>query len=154
MTRFRKALIVRLLFVVVFLVSGCSAIAPVDLTGGWSAQLLWTSGPANGFISPFTMELVLESRTLSGTLRLPGPGAQTFELPIGTGQAKGSSMTLTASGTNPLVNPSPTVSITLDGDYSADAMSGTGSQTIDGNTYTFTWEAVRVSGPPTEATAL
>lgn len=150
MTRFQKAFAVRMLFLVVFLLSGCSAIAPVDLTGGWSAQLLWTSGPANGFVSPFTMELVLANRNLTGSLRLPGPGAQTFELPIGTGHAKGSTMTLTASGTNPLVEPPPTVSITLDGDYSADAMSGTGTQTIDGNTYTFTWEAVRVSGPPEE----
>lgn len=153
MTRLQKALAVRIAFLVVFLLSGCSAITPIDLTGGWSAQLLWTSGPANGFVSPFTMDLVLESRTLSGSLRLPGPGAQTFELPIGTGQAKGSTMTLTASGTNPLVTPSPTVSITLDGDYTADAMSGTGSQTVDGNTYTFTWEAVRVSGPPAETAA-
>lgn len=150
MTRFQKALIVRIGFVLVFALSGCTALAPVDLTGGWSAQLLWTSGPATGFVSPFSMDLVLDNRNLSGSLTLTGPGSQSFQLPITSGGARNAAMNLSATGINDLITPAATVAIWLDGEYSEDAMSGTGTQTVNGSTYTFTWEATRISGPPSE----
>ena len=85
---------------------------------------------------------------VSGTITLKSHATLMFDLPITQGSAKNSTLLIKAAGVNPHVPSSPTVSITLDGNYHPTTMSGTGSQTIDGAVYTFTWEATFVAPPP------
>jgi len=139
---------------IVLALTGCMNLLRTDLTGGWSGQLLWTDGPSACFVSPFFLDLVLTDRELSGSVTLTGHASQSFNLPIAEGRARSSSMNLLADGTNPLITPPITTSFTIAGNYTATSMSGTGSQIVNGSTYTFTWEATRVSGPPTEPTGL
>lgn len=152
MTRLQKALAIRLAMLITLVLTGCIPSIRVDLTGGWSGQLLWTDGPSAGFVSPFFLDLILADRELSGSVRLTGPASQSFDLPIVEGRARNFSLDLAANGTNPLITPPVTVSFAIDGDYTETSMSGTGSQIVNGSTYAFTWEAVRISGPPAEPT--
>jgi len=148
-SRFQKRMIVQLIGFAVLFLSSCLFSPPIDISGRWDGWITWTDGPAAGFTSPITLALLHENRAVSGTITLIGPGSQPFDLPITQGSASGSTLFLTASGTNENIVPPVSVSITLDGDYDATGMSGTGSQTIDGNTYHFTWEAT-LSAPPEE----
>jgi len=149
-SRLQKAIIVRIvLFAAVFL-SGCVGLVRIDLTGTWAGTLEWTDGPSTGFTSPISLDIVHEDRNVSGTVTLVGPGSEPFVLTISSGRTGARSITLDASGTLDSVTPSIAVSLSLDGDFDASSMSGTGSQTFSGNTYSFTWELVRTSGPPEE----
>jgi len=148
MTRLQKAIVVRVLLLAAVLLSGCIAAVRIDLTGTWTGSLLWTSGPAATFSSPISLNIVHENRNISGTVTLPGPASQTFDLAISTGRTTARSIRLDASGTVDFVTPPITVAVSLDGEFDESNMSGTGSQTSDGNTYEFTWEVARTSGPP------
>jgi hypothetical protein len=77
-----------------------------------------------------------------------GPGSQPFDLTISSGRTHARSIRIEAAGVIDVITPPLNVRISLDGDFDEDEMSGTGSQTFDGNTYQFTWELVRISGPP------
>ena len=77
-----------------------------------------------------------------------GPGSQPFDLAISSGRTSARSVRIEASGVIDVITPPRNVSISLDGDFDEDRMSGAGFQTVDGNTYQFTWEVVRISGPP------
>jgi len=149
MSRFQKRIIVQGLGLAVLFLSSCFFPPQIDISGRWDGWITWTDGPAAGFTSPIILTLAHNDRTLSGTITLIGPGSQPFDLPITQGSADRGSLFLTASGKNNNISPPVSVSITLDGDYDATGMSGTGSQTIDGNTYHFTWDA-RLTAPPAE----
>ncbi|MFC2077938.1 hypothetical protein ACFLTM_03940 [Candidatus Bipolaricaulota bacterium] len=148
MTRLQKAIVVRVLLFAAVLLSGCIAAVRIDLTGTWAGSLLWTSGPSAAFSSPISLDIVHENRNISGTVTLAGPASQTFDLTISAGRTTARSIRLDASGTVDFVSPPIIVAVSLDGDFDESNMSGTGSQTSDGNTYEFTWEVARTSGPP------
>jgi hypothetical protein len=147
-TRLQKAIVVRIVLFATVVLTGCVAIVRIDLTGTWAGLLQWTEGPSAGFTSPISLDVVHDNRDVSGTVTLMGPGSQPFPLTISSGRTNARSVRLNASGTLDSVTPPVVVSVSLDGDFDASNMSGTGSQTFGGNTYRFTWEVVRVSGPP------
>jgi hypothetical protein len=142
-----KIVITRAALLVAFVLSGCMFSATIDVTGHWAGTLQYTTGPAAGFTYPIALDLIYDNRDLTGTITLVSHGTNTFELPINSGQARSSGLHIDAFGTNPHVEPSPTVSITLEGQVDAATMSGDGTQVVDGVTYEFTWEASFV---PTE----
>lgn len=144
----RKALIVRIVLTAIVWLSGCTLSLPIDITGQWVGTLEYTSGPAAGFVYPLTLNLVYDDRGVNGTITLISHGSLTFELPINSGRAKNPDIRLDASGTNPHIVPSPTVSVTMEGRYDAESMSGEGNQTVDGRTYEFTWTASFVAPAP------
>jgi hypothetical protein len=149
MTKFGKAVVVRLAVLVAMLLTGCSSLVPIDLTGGWTGELLWADGPAAGFRQDFTLDLLHEDRTLSGTITLPSHAMQTFDLPITFGRTKGQTLEIEATGTNDLLTPPVPVFFTLEGDFDSTTMSGTGTQTVQGSTYHFTWTATLAYAPAT-----
>jgi len=145
MIKTRKALIARLLLFIVFWLSGCSFFSsPIDISGLWTGQILWTSGPATGFTSPISFDFLHVDRDLSGTVTLIGPGSIPFELTITEGRARTVSIAFVASGAAP-TNPPQNVTIDLEGEFLETQMSGTGTQTMNDATYEFTWEAVLVA---------
>lgn len=145
MSKLRKAIIARVLFLAVFWLSGCSFFSsPIDISGLWIGNIEWTDGPGAGFTSPITLDLVHEDRDLSGTATLVGPGSASFNLDISDGYARTVSMSLEASGTLP-TDPPQNVAIELDGNFHETQMSGTGTQTVNGTTYHLTWEAVLIA---------
>jgi len=151
----RKVVLARLGLLVAFVLSGCMFSVPIDITGQWVGTIQFATGPASGFVYPLVLDLIYENREVSGTITLVSHGALTFDLPINSGRAKNPDLHIDAFGSNPHIDPSPTVSITLDGRYDAVEMSGEGSQIVDGVTYEFTWEASFVAppAPPAEASS-
>jgi hypothetical protein len=148
MSHTRKLVAVRLALFAAVLLSACSAIVRIDVTGEWSGTLLWTTGPQASFTSPISLSLVHEGRYVTGTVTLMGPGSQPFALTITDGLAEGHSIEILATGTLELPTSSLQVTILLEGDFDEHNMSGTGSQSFEGSSYEFTWELVRISGPP------
>jgi hypothetical protein len=131
------------------LFGGCASLIRIDVTGEWQGSLLWTSGPSSGFSSPMSLSLAHEDRDVAGTVTLMGPGSQPFTLTITDGVADAYGIEIHASGTLDAGGATITVSLFLEGDYDEQAMSGTGTQSFGANSYAFTWELVRISGPPT-----
>lgn len=145
MSKLQKALVARFLLLAAFWLSGCSFLSsPIDISGLWVGSIQWTDGPGAGFTSPITLDLVHEDRDLSGTVTLVGPGSTSYDLEITDGKARTVSMSLEASGQLQTTTVQE-VTIELDGDFLETRMSGTGEQTINGNTYRLTWEAVLVA---------
>ena len=147
-TRQTKAILVRLILAGAIGLSGCIALVHIDLTGIWEGELLWSSGPSAGFTSPISINIVHENRDISGTVTLVGPGSEPFVLTISSGRTNARSIRIDAFGTLAIGSSSISVTLSLEGDFDAETMSGTGTQTIDGKTYEFTWEMARISGPP------
>ena len=56
-------------------------------------------------------------------------------------------MSLVARGTNPWITPEPTIEFEIEGRFDQTAMSGEGTQSIDGTTYEFEWTATLVTEP-------
>ena len=56
-------------------------------------------------------------------------------------------MSLIARGPNPWITPEPTVEFEIEGQFEQTAMSGEGTQSIDGTIYTFDWEVGLVTEP-------
>jgi len=149
-SRLQKAIIARVLLLAVFWLSGCSFFSsPINISGVWSGTLLWTDGPAATFTGPLTLDLVHEDRDLSGTVTIDGPGSEPLELDIDDGYARTHTMSLEASGVVAGTTPQ-NVTFEIEGDFLESQMSGTGSQTINGATYHFTWEAVLIAPPVPE----
>ena len=150
MTKLQKAIVVRVVLFAAVTLTGCLSVVRIDLTGVWTGSFVWTNGPSPGIESPISLDLVHEGRDVSGTVILMGPGSQPFELTIGSGRTSIRSILIEASGTLslPAAGTSIVVALELDGDFDTTTMSGTGTQTFDGNTYSFTWEILRASGPP------
>ncbi len=146
----RKAILARLIVFAALCLSGCSFLStPIDLSGGWQGHLEWTSGPV-GIQSPIALDLVHDGRHLSGTITLMGPGSTSFDLQIEEGTARYPSLSLRAAGVLP-IDPPQQVLVDLEGDFDASRMSGTGTQTVNGTTYTLVWEAVLVAPAVPEA---
>lgn len=144
MSKLQKAVIARVLLLAAFWLSGCTFLSsPIDISGLWEGQIQWTTGPATGFVSPISLDLVHDGRDLSGTITLAGPAASSFVLTITTGRARTVSMSLEASGVLE-ITPPQNVTIELEGDFLETRMSGTGSQTVNGTTYELTWEATLI----------
>ncbi|MGB2982934.1 MAG: hypothetical protein WBC63_03625 [Candidatus Bipolaricaulia bacterium] len=148
MSRLQRAILVRVVLFVAIVLGGCVSPVRIDLTGTWEGTLLWTEGQSTGFRSPISLDLTHVDRDLSGTVILMGPGSQPFDLTISGGRTSARSIRVEASGVIDQIDPPLSVSISLDGDFDETRMSGTGSQTFAGSTYEFTWEMVRISGPP------
>ena len=148
MSRLQKIVLTRVALIAACLLGGCMSFVNVDITGEWQGTLTWIDGPSATFISPISLALVHENRDVSGTVTLMGPGSQPFALTITDGRTNARSIHLQASGTLTLATRDLSVSISLDGDFDGTNMSGAGSQTFDGSSYQFTWELVRISGPP------
>ena len=147
MSRWFKALITRILMLACLLLWGCFLAPPVNITGTWTGEMTWTSGPAAGFVYPIVLTLVHEDRTVTGTVTLPSPGGLSFDLPIVQGSARSVNLSIVATGTNPWVTPVPTVEFRIDGQYEQSVMSGDGTQSIDNSVYSFEWQAVLITEP-------
>ena len=147
MTTLKKSLVVRAALLVAFVLTGCTGAIRIDLTGTWEGTLTWTSGSAAGLTSVLRLDVTHDGNDLSGTVTLVSHASQTFEIAITSGRAKSGSLTLEASGTNDLVTPSATVSLSLEADYDETQMSGSGTQIINGTTYTIDWEATLIWSP-------
>ena len=147
MSRWFKALVTRILMLACLLLWGCFLTTPVNITGTWTGEMTWTSGPATGFVYPIVLTLVHEDRTVTGTVTLPSPGGLSFDLPIVQGSARSVNLSIVATGTNPWVTPVPTVEFRIDGQYEQSVMSGDGTQSIDNSVYSFEWQAVLITEP-------
>ncbi|MFC2079600.1 hypothetical protein ACFLSZ_06440 [Candidatus Bipolaricaulota bacterium] len=147
MSRWQKALVARGLIVLSLFLWGCFFVAPVNVTGIWVGTMTWTSGPASGISYSLTLDLVHEGDDISGTVRLPSHGAFTFELPIVQGRSRGAKLSIVAEGNNPWIAPEPFIRFDIEGRFEQTTMSGEGTQSIDGTTYTFDWEAILTTEP-------
>ena len=147
MSRWHKALVARVVIFLCLFLWGCFFSTPINITGTWLGTMEWTSGPAADFIYPLTMILMHEDRELTGTVTLPSPGSLTFEIPIVQGRARSSNLSLVARGTNPWIAPEPTIEFEIEGQFDQTTMSGEGTQSINGTTYTFDWQAVLITEP-------
>ena len=147
MSRWQKAFVARALTFLCLFLWGCFFSTPVNITGTWNGTMEWTSGPASSFVFPFTLTLVHDNRELTGTVTLPSPGSQSFEIPIVQGSARTVNMSLIARGTNPWITSEPIVEFAIEGSYEQSIISGEGTQSIDGTTYTFNWQAVLTTEP-------
>jgi len=150
MSRSRKRLSVRLGLAVVLFASGCSSLVTVDVTGGWVANMTWTSGPLAGFSQPFSLDLVQDEKDIAGTVTLVSHSTNTYTIDVTFGRASGSSVEFTASGVNDQISPEIPVTFDFDGDAGDTEMSGTGTANIAGAAYNFTWTATLVA-PPVES---
>ena len=150
MTKLQKAIVVRIVLCAAVALTGCLSIVRIDLTGAWAGSLEWTDGPSPGLTSPISLDIGHENRDVVGTVILMGPGSQSFTLDIVSGRTSVRSIRLDASGTLDLPSAGTSILVTLelDGDFDTTTMSGAGTQTFDGNTYSFTWQVLRASGPP------
>lgn len=129
------------------IVAGCIPAVRPDVSGGWTATQTFTSGPMAGFTQAFSLQLEDDDGTLSGNLRLPSPGMQSFSLALTYGRVRGDSVVIEAAGMNDLLTTPAAVSIRLDGEVSGVTMTGIGTQTVDGRSFDFTWEAVLTTPP-------
>ena len=147
MSRWQKAIVARVLTFLCLFLWGCFFSTPVNITGTWIGTMEWTSGPASGFVYSIVLDLVHENRELTGTVTLPSHSSLSFEIPIVQGSARSVNMSLVARGPNPWITPEPTIEFEIEGQYEQAIMSGEGTQSIDGTTYTFDWQAVLVTEP-------
>jgi len=147
MSRLLKVIVARILIVLCLFLWGCFLSPPINITGTWIGSMDWTSGPATGFVQFITLVLVHEDRELTGAVTLPSHSSLSFEIPIVQGSARTVNMSLIARGTNPWITPEPTVEFAIEGSYEQTIMSGDGTQSIDGATYTFDWQAVLTTEP-------
>jgi len=147
MSRWYKAIVARVLVFLCLFLWGCFFSAPINITGTWVGTMIWTSGPAAGIEYSLVMDLTHENRELTGTVTLPSHSLLSFEIPIVQGSARSVNMSLIARGPNPWITPEPTVEFEIEGQFEQTAMSGEGTQSINGTIYTFDWEAVLVTEP-------
>jgi hypothetical protein len=145
MQRRDRALVARLVVMLICFLGGCTATAPINLSGTWVGQITWISGPASGLSSLLQLDLSHEGSSLHGTITLSSSGQQTFDITIDNGRSTGYTLNLHASGTNDLVNPPATVLLDLAGGFDSQNMAGTGTQTVNGAEYDIEWSATLVS---------
>jgi len=147
MNRWLKVLVTRILMVLCLFLWGCFLSTPINITGTWTGEMTWTSGPVAGFVYPLTLTLVHEDRTVTGTVTLHSHSTFNFDLPIVQGSARSVNISLIARGANTHVPNDPIVEFQVDGQYEQTTMSGNGTQSIDGSVYSFNWQAVLVTEP-------
>lgn len=147
MSRWFKALVARILMLLCLFLWGCFLITPVNITGTWTGEMTWTSGPATGFVYPIVLTLVHEGREVTGTVTLPSPGGSSFILPIVQGSTRNANLFLVAREVNDQVPGNPMVEFRIDGNYEQAVMSGNGTQAIDSSVYSFDWQVVLITEP-------
>ena len=148
MKRITRVLIVRLVMLAALMLPGCITAVRIDISGLWTGEMIWTDGPATGFATPLSLDVVQEGGQVGGVVILSGPGAQSFNADIFNGRVSGHSVEIDASGVNDLIDPPVNVSVSLDGEATETVISGTGSQTMGSETYHFTWSVQFVAPPP------
>lgn len=147
MSRWYKALVARILIILCLFLWGCFFSTPINITGTWIGTMEWTSGPAAGLASSLILDLMHVDREVTGTVTLPSHAALTFEISIVQGSTRNMNLSLVARGTNPWVPSEPTIEFIVEGRFDQTTVSGEGTQSIDGTTYAFDWEAVLVTEP-------
>jgi len=150
MSKANKVIVVRVVMLATLFLWGCFFSVSINITGIWDGTMEWTSGPATGIAYPVLFDLAHEGREVTGTITLHSHGEYTFEIPIVQGSARGGSISLIARGDNPWVPGEPTIEFEITGHYDQSAMSGDGTQSIDGTTYEFTFSVVLTTEPVTE----
>jgi len=148
--RQRLDLLARLSSAALVLLAGaasCTQLAQVDVTGEWLGTILWTSGPMTSFQSLFSLDLVDDEGTVSGTATVSGSGMSQFEMPILFGEVHADTVAIQAEGLDPMTSPPTPVRYAFDGEATTTTMSGVGSLTVRGAVYTFTWQATRTAPP-------
>ncbi len=131
--------------------ASCAPAVVVDLSGGWSGTITWTSGPMTSLESPFSLDLVDDGEALSGSAEFPSGYLRTFTLLITRAEVHADTIVLEASGQNDAVSPAVPVRFAFDGAVSATTMSGVGTQFVNGTSYTFAWEATLTEPVPVES---
>jgi hypothetical protein len=137
-------------FVLLAGAASCTPIASVNVSGGWSGLIVWTSGPMAPLQSSFSLDLFDDDGDVAGSVTLPGGGMNTFEIPVTRGEVHADTVVVEAQGTNDLTTPPTPVRFTFDGQASPTSMSGVGTQYVNGTSYTFTWQATLVAPPAAE----
>ena len=141
MRRWRSLIVVTAMLVSILGLSACFGPGIIYVAGTWSGSITWTSGPADGFTSPITLTFVQQEKEtqITGDIGLMGPGSQPFSISITSGTAGNGTFTVHASGVMDVITPSVNVQMDLTGQRDGDVLSGTGTQTNDGEPYTFNW---------------
>jgi hypothetical protein len=134
----------------VLALGGCLQTPPAAVAGGWTGTLTWTGAPVPGMTMPLTLTLTQEDRTVDGEIGLMGPGSKPFSLAISAGSVEGDAVSIAASGTLETGSTPQQIAISLSGTCNGTRMTGTGTQTVEGSTYAFTWEATLTAPPPSE----
>ncbi len=130
-------------------VASCTPVASINVSGGWSGTISWTTGPMASLQSNFSLDLFDDEGDIAGSVTLPAGGSNTFEIPVTQGEVYADTIVLDAAGANPLTTPPTPVRFTFDGQVGGTSMSGVGTQFVNGSAYTFTWRATLVA-PPAE----
>lgn len=129
----------------------CAPTAPVDVSGGWSGTMTYTSGPMTSFTSSFRLDLFADDGTVAGSVTLPSGYGNEFEIPVTLGEVHADTIILEAEGMNTFTTPDTPVRIAFDGAATATSMSGVGTHVVSGSAYTFTWSATLVTPPVVDA---
>ncbi len=150
----RLDLLVRLGSAACVLLAGvisCAPVPSVNVTGGWSGTMTYTSGPMMSLNSAFSMDLFDDKGDLAGSAEFPSGAIGSFDLPVTRGEVHADTIVLEFAGQNDVVIPSVPVRFTFDGEATATTMSGVGTQFVNGTSYTFTWRATLVAPPAPES---
>lgn len=137
--------------VVLAAVVSCAPAARVNVSGGWSGTITWTSGPMASLKSSFSMDLFDDEGDVTGSAVFPAGAMQTFQIPVTRGEVHADTIVFEAAGQNDITTPPTPVRFTFDGEVTATTMSGVGTQFVNGASYTFTWQAVLVAPPAPES---
>lgn len=129
----------------------CTPAASVNVTGGWSGTITWTSGPMASLTSAFSVDFFDDEGDLTGSATFPAGSMLTFEIPLTRGDVHADTIVFEAAGQNDITTPPTPVRFTFDGEVTATTMSGVGTQFVNGTSYTFTWQAVLVAPPAPES---
>lgn len=148
--KLRLALFCRLGFVLLACVVGCQPVMRMDVTGRWRGTFTYTSGHVMGITGSFRMDLQSSDGTITGTASFPSAGMKEYQLPITRAEIHADTVVLEASGTNDLVPPPAVVEFSFDGRVTPTTMSGVGTHTVNGTSYTFTWRTTLTAPPPAE----
>jgi hypothetical protein len=132
-------------------VISCAPAARIDVSGGWSGTMTYTSGPMTSLNSAFTMDLFDDKGTLAGSAEFPSGWMGSFEIPLTHGEVHADTIVLEFAGQNDVVVPSVPVRFTFDGQVTATSMSGVGMWFVNGTSYTFTWRATLTAPPAPES---
>ncbi len=149
----RVDLLLRLASVGCVLLAGiisCAPVARIDVSGGWSGTMTYTSGPMTSLNSAFSMDLFDDEGSLAGSAEFPSGHIGSFEIPVTHGEVHADTIVLEFAGQNDVVVPSIPVRFTFDGQVTATSMSGVGMWFVNGTSYTFTWRAT-LTAPPAPA---
>jgi hypothetical protein len=133
--------------IAVIALGGCTLLSPVDITGSWAGELIWgPDDPMAGFSSSLGLVIEQSGVDISGVVTLEGPGATSIVIPITTGRARLSGFEIRCSETVEVAGTPYLIDLSLDGERDGNRLSGTGEQTVEGETSTFEWAAL-YAGP-------